>query len=164
MESKTATHDRRQIIIVGIGNSLLGDEGVGNYIVQRLSQEEFGPAIRIADCGTDLLKMMSHLDQPDLIIIVDAVNGSRPPGSIYRFSKDQILKMHGENKAAHNLSAVAVIQLLDKTVAAFQKADVVLFGIQPAQLAKGAGLSPTVSAAADKLIDELKKRCIFGQD
>ncbi len=148
----------QKILLVGLGNPLLQDEGVGNYIIARLAEIPSSNRITLTDCGTDLLKMLSYFDHHDLIVFFDAVDGKQPPGTVYRFTKREILALSGENKAAHQLSAVGSIRLLEKINPEFQKAEVWLIGIQPASLERGTRLSPAVKRAADRLIQEMQDR------
>ncbi len=145
-------------MIIGLGNPLLRDEGVGIYMLERLAKSSPPATVTLADCGTDMLKMLSFFNRHDLIIFLDAVDGGQTPGTIYHFTKPEILALEGENKAAHQLSAVGSVQLLEKINPDFQKAEVWLIGVQPARIERGDGLTPAVRQAADKVVQEIRER------
>ena len=88
-------------LVLGLGNLLLGDDGVGVHAVQALQQEEPLPGIVLLDVGTAVLEAASYLETAGRVIVVDAVRAGHEPGSIYRFnlkdalSSPTIASMHG---------------------------------------------------------------------
>jgi len=83
--SKPPGKQRKQILILGVGNLLLSDEGVGVHVARKLMEMDFPPQVEVLEGGTDGFGLMHVLLQADRLILVDAVRGGGPPGSIYRF-------------------------------------------------------------------------------
>jgi hydrogenase maturation protease len=133
----------------------MGDDGVGNYIVALLQKKSPPSNIKIIDCGTDVLKLTSHFKIQDEIILIDALDAGKSPGTIYYLSKDEILNIKGEGKSAHLLSVVESIKLLNTVSPPFQKLPMILIGIQPKSLKLGQGLSHKVKTAALKIVETL---------
>jgi len=73
-------HDR--VLVLGIGNYLMGDEGVGVHVVQALSKEKLPEYVDIMDGGTGSFDLMPILAQYPLVIFIDATMDFRPPGTI----------------------------------------------------------------------------------
>ncbi len=77
----------QRILILGVGNVLLKDEGVGVRIVHELqARYDFDPNVRLVDGGVLGLSLMGTMMEADQVIVVDAVRGGDEPGTLYRFN------------------------------------------------------------------------------
>ncbi|MEW6143112.1 MAG: hydrogenase maturation protease [Chloroflexota bacterium] len=137
-------------VIIGIGNWLLGDEGVGIHLISALSEHLAGYAnVTIVDGGTSPDAMLL-LDDVDRLIVLDAVNGGREPGTVYRFAGEDIehLKSSGvslhEWSAADSLMAISLIGKLPH--------ETVVIGIEPELVGWGTSLSDTVGNKLPEVI------------
>ncbi len=148
----------RKILIIGVGNPLLADDGVGVYVIDELKKIPVPENVKLADCGTDVLKLLSFLEDEDIIVIVDAVDGKRDAGTIFHFNKEETLKFPGESKSAHLISVIDSLRLLEKVNPLFQKARLDFFGIQPLKVEMESQLSEPVKTSADKVISEIKDK------
>ena len=72
------------VLVLGIGNLLLGDEGVGVHVVRRLEQGPLPPGVRVLDGGTGGLHLLSCLLEHPALVVVDATLDGRPPGTVSR--------------------------------------------------------------------------------
>jgi len=72
----------RRTLVLGIGNLLMGDEGVGVHAVQELAPEALGPQVTVVDGGTGGFHLLSYFSDYDPIIMIDATMDGRPPGSV----------------------------------------------------------------------------------
>jgi hydrogenase maturation protease len=76
----------QRILILGVGNVLLKDEGVGVRIIHELEARfDFAPNVRLVDGGVLGLSLMGTMMEADQVIVVDAVRGGDEPGTLYRF-------------------------------------------------------------------------------
>ena len=83
------------VAIIGIGNILLGDDGVGPYVVRTLEASyEFDPNVQVLDVGTPALDFIDNLVGMDAVILIDSVENDRPAGTITLYRKEDILR-HG---------------------------------------------------------------------
>ena len=80
------------ITIAGIGNILAADDAIGPYIARTLEAFYDFQGARVADLGTPVMDFPDHLDGSDTVLIVDAVENSKAPGSITVYTKDDIVK------------------------------------------------------------------------
>ncbi|ACG56743.1 hydrogenase maturation protease [Hydrogenobaculum sp. Y04AAS1] len=120
-------------ILMGIGNILLQDEGVGVHAVKEIEKRySFEPSIEIIDAGTLGLEIMYMLqDGVDNLLVVDAVMGGKPPGSLYVFRNEEVKKYYLKNKlSAHEVGFSEVLALLD-LIGKPVKENLILVGIEP---------------------------------
>ncbi|MFP3946925.1 MAG: hydrogenase maturation protease, partial [Archaeoglobaceae archaeon] len=75
-----------KIAVIGIGNILLGDEGVGVRIVEELRKSDLPENVEVHDGATSGIALLNFLVDKDKVIIVDAVKGGEEPGTVYQFS------------------------------------------------------------------------------
>lgn len=126
-------------LILGMGNLLLADEGVGVHAVQKLLEKNDFPDTTILDIGTAILDALPYIECADKVIVVDAMKGGSKPGSIYRVNindcikKDVIGSMHG-----FDLSSV--LSLAQRTISP----EVIVIGVEPMSIKWSMSLSPEV--------------------
>jgi len=144
------------ILVIGVGNPLARDEGVGIRAVERLRARDLPPGVRVLDAGTDLLAVLPEMGDADRAILLDAVRAGGEPGTIYRLTLEDLLA-HARNepewRSAHDLSVVSAIRLAELT--GRRLPPTVLLGVEPAEVALGEGLTPPVEAALDTLLEKV---------
>jgi hydrogenase maturation protease len=136
--------------VLGIGNALLRDEGIGCHVAQALEEIPL-PNVKIIDGGTcpDLLQF---LEDTDKLIIVDAVKGGGPPGQIYRFHLEDITLEQKPFLSLHDVGLVDNLMLMkfwhsvDETV---------VIGVEPNQVDWGLELSPELQGKMPQIIDTI---------
>lgn len=105
-----------KILILGIGNYLMGDEGIGVHVAQRLEKKENPPYIDVLDGGTGGFYLMHYLESYENIVIVDATLDDNPVGTIRKitpkFSKDFPPAMSTHDIGLKDM--VSALQLMDK--------------------------------------------------
>ncbi|WP_459892800.1 HyaD/HybD family hydrogenase maturation endopeptidase [Hydrogenobaculum acidophilum] len=123
----------RRTILMGIGNILMQDEGVGVHVVREIERRySFNPSIEIIDAGTLGLEILYILqDGVDNLIVVDAVMGGKPPGTIYTFKNEEVRRYYFKHKlSAHEVGfseVLALLEVMGKPI----KENLVLVGIEP---------------------------------
>lgn len=137
-----------ETVILGLGNELLGDEGVGVHALRRLQQEKLPGSIKVIEVGTAILDALPHFEQADRIIVMDAMKSDGPPGTVYRVPLDQcsgsacIASMHG-------FDIFRVLALAERHV----PPPVTVFGVEPQSLGWSMDLSPQVAESMPYLIE-----------
>jgi len=148
--------------VYGIGNILLGDDGIGPAVVAYLSSNfELGPEITIEDLGTPSLDLPNYLTGYDRVIFIDAVAADAPPGTIRLYSRDEIVAAPpGIRISPHEPTINDALIVLD--FAGGAPKEVVLVGVVPQTLEGGMTLSPAVAGAVPRaaamVVGELGKR------
>ena len=141
------------IVILGVGNILLTDEGVGVRAVQELQQRyDFPENVELVDGGTQGLWLMSTIHGSDHLIVVDAVMGKGQPGNLYRLERDDLPKELRVKQSAHDSDLIEALNLTEMIDAAPKTC--VVIGVQPEDITSmGVELTDTISAKIDEIID-----------
>ncbi len=148
--------------IFGIGNVLMGDDGVGPAVARFLGTHfAFPEEIEVEDLGTPSLDLPSYLVDRDVVIFVDAVSADAPPGTVRAYTREQIVAVApGLRISPHEPTINDALIVLD--FAGNGPSDVVLIGVVPQSLDGGVALSPAVRdavpRAAQAVVVELAKR------
>ena len=148
--------------IYGIGNVLLGDDGIGPAVVNHLTSHfTFDENVTIEDLGTPSLDLPNYITGYDRVIFIDAVAADAPPGTIRLFSREEIIATpRGIRISPHEPTINDALIVLD--FAGGAPKDVVLVGIVPETLENGMTLSAAVAKAVPRaagiVFAELVKR------
>jgi hydrogenase maturation protease len=136
--------------IYGIGNILMGDDGIGPAVVAWLSSNAALPDdITIEDLGTPSLDLPNYLVGYDRVIFIDAVAAAAPPGTILLYSRDEIVATPpGIRISPHEPTINDALIVLD--FAGGAPKDVLLIGIVPHTLDVGMTLSAPVTGAVPR--------------
>lgn len=131
-------------VLLGLGNPLGRDDGVGFYVARALQGSEW---LAIPTSTLENVWGMVEKAQPEKLLIVDAAEMGLPPGSVRRLPLQKGAEMVG---STHGLPLSFFLPLV-------RTKDIVLIGIQPKEYGVGEGLSPEVRAAADFLVRLLQE-------
>jgi len=143
----------RRVTVVGVGNILYRDEGVGVYAAHYLRQTfAFTPEIDVADGALLGFGLMDFFSADGTVIVLDALLADGAPGSIYRLATDQLLELgHDVIPTAHEVDPV---HLLRRARALGERVEMVLLGIVPADASEMAvGLTPALADAFPRFVD-----------
>jgi len=145
------------VLVLGIGNILMTDEGAGVHAVEELKKRFRLPeGVEVLDGGTSGLELLPHIANRDCLMIVDAVRGGKPPGSVMVFEDEEIPASLSAKLSPHQIG------LSDLLFAARLKGElpkrIVLFGIEPGIVRTGLGLSEAVRAGMDGLLEAIAER------
>jgi len=139
-----------KVSIVGIGNRLRGDDGVGPEIIKRV--ENPLPSLLLFDVGEAPENYLGKIvrQKPDAIVFIDAVDFDAPPGTIKVMETDDI---RNESLSTHNVSLNLVAKYLQRETSA----DVFLLGIQPETTEFGREISRPVREGLEKIVKMLER-------
>ena len=153
--------DKTQIAVMGIGNILMQDEGIGVHIIKELEKYDFHPHIALIDGGNMGMDLLHFFYEYNQMIIVDAVDFEEKPGFIDTIENDDILALFTTKMSLHHLGLKDVLsyaKLLDQT-----PEDLCLIGIQPHKIEMEIELSQIVNSRIHELITlVLQKLKIWG--
>ena len=142
------------VLVLGVGNILLSDEGVGVRVVERFQELWQAPAgVDVVDggtCGMDLLDVIAERDH---VIVVDAVRLDEPPGTLVRYDGEDVPAFFRARISPHQLGlsdVLAALKLLDR-----EPRGLTLFGAVPQDLQPSLELSPLLAARRDRLVERL---------
>ncbi|POP43604.1 HyaD/HybD family hydrogenase maturation endopeptidase [Superficieibacter electus] len=142
------------ILLLGVGNLLLSDEGVGVRTLEALEQRfSFPDGVVLQDGGTSGMELLEVMASRDLIVVVDAVQSDSEPGSLFILEDKDVPAYFTERLSPHQLGLADVLMALQMTDEFPRK--LVLLGIEPASLAPGMVLSPVVARAMEAAITQV---------
>ncbi len=145
----------KKILIGGIGNVLLGDDGVGPYVAQLLEAHyKFANNVELADLGTPALDLIDRITGKDAVILIDSVEAEAAPGTVLLYRKVDIMR-HCPAVRMDPHSPALVDALLTAEFFGVAPADVLLVGIQAESLEAGCSLSKSVSASLHRVLAEV---------
>lgn len=146
----------KPVLIVGLGNPLQGDDGVGCAVAEVLQAPPFGervPAyVEVMDLGTPGVGLINFVEGRKRVIIVDAAEMSRAPGDVTRFVPEQIRLESSVRSLSLHAPGIADSLLLAQALK-LRLPDIVIFGIQPAFIGWRSGLSPAVQSAVPRVVE-----------
>jgi hydrogenase maturation protease len=145
-----------RIVVLGVGNILLSDEGIGVRAVEELGRHyALPPGVELIDGGTSAMELLDDLAGSDLLIIADCVRAGFSPGSLIRLVDDEIPALFRTKLSPHQVGLPEVLGTLVITGEAPKQT--VLFGVEPKTLATGIGLSEPVAAMLPTLLEGIAR-------
>lgn len=139
------------ITVLGIGNLVRQDEGVGIHILHGL-EDKVPPEIELIDGGTMGFSLLSIVEDTDSLIILDAVDDGRPPGEIAVWhGDDEVPYFFASKMSVHQVSFAEVLNLAK--MRGTYPARIAVVGIQPHTLDWGTELSDTVQQALPRAVE-----------
>jgi hydrogenase maturation protease len=147
-------------LVLGIGNVILRDEGIGIRAVEELERRyRFPDEVQVLDGGTSGIELLRFFDDIDHLIIIDAVSAGHPPGSVLRVEGEEVPATFETRITPHQLGLsdlLATAQLSDQ-----MPGYLVLFGVEPKTIESGVGFTREVEGALEKLlgsvVEELRR-------
>ncbi len=150
----------RSIAIVGVGNILCSDEGVGVYVINRLRELSLPEYVELYDCGTSGIAVLEALDGSKKGVIIDAVSMGGSPGRVYRFSLDEVLSMEDNlfrMVSLHQFDLVSTLKLASYTDVYRLPDDIVIIGVEGKDYSFNVGLSKEVEEAIPLVVEMVLK-------
>jgi hydrogenase maturation protease len=151
-----ASTEPAPILVLGLGNLLLSDDGVGPAVLQQLANSSslWSHDVEFVDGGTQGLALLSQFDGRRAVIIVDALQTGAPPGTVHRLTLNE-LRANAAPRAdsAHEGNAgelLAAAQLLGEL-----PDRLFIVGVEPARLSTGLALSDAVQQAIPNVVDQV---------
>jgi len=142
------------LLVLGLGNVLCGDDGLGVVAVHLLQRSYQAPeGVSVLDGGTLGLSLLPYLEEARQAILVDAIRGDGPPGSFVRIEGEDVAPAVAGRLSVHQ---VGVTDLLEG--ARWRErypARVILLGLVPETLELGLGRTPAIEAALPGLVERL---------
>jgi hydrogenase maturation protease len=135
-------------LVLGIGNLLLCDEGVGVHVARALAQEELPDDVLPLEVGTAFLEALPEIEKADRIIVVDAMQGDEPPGTVYRIPFEDCLKPECI-ASLHGFDLSRVMFLAGRS----EMPEVTVIGVEPARIDWGVELTPEIRQALPDLLE-----------
>ena len=152
----------KHILIAGIGNVLLGDDGVGPYVLHQLENScSFDPGVTLQDLGTPALDFIDHIAGLDALIVIDSVDNEKIPGTITVYRKEDLARCRPAIRMDTHSPAITSSLLAAEIFYGASPAEILLIGISAETYDAGCVLSDpvkkSVKPAVQAVLDELER-------
>lgn len=147
------------VLVLGIGNSLLQDEGIAFHLLKRLRQEKAHWPVKFLDGGTLSFNLASVVESCSHLIVIDAANLNSSPGSVQSFfdlDLDKFLNKPGKSVHEVSLSDLFDMTRLTDTIPMHRA----MVAVQPKNISWGENLTPLVEDSQTTAIEHIKKALI----
>jgi hydrogenase maturation protease len=144
----------KDTIVLGVGNILFKDEGVGVFASKFLEHNyDFSEGLDIIDGATLGFRLMSYFQEYKRVYIIDTISIEDKPGSIYKVPADELMGLGTYRQTAHE---VEIVEMLEICSLLESIAEVTIFGIVPKDIESvDMGLTKELEESFDKLITEV---------
>ena len=137
-------------LVLGIGNILLSDEGVGVRVIEAMAGLDVPPGVELVDGGTSGADLVDLIADRRKLIVVDAMDAGAEPGTVFRLGPDDLAPDEGEPISLHQLGLVE--SLLIARCLKCPPQEVVIFGVQPKAIRPGLELTSELAAVVPQVI------------
>jgi hydrogenase maturation protease len=144
---------KNKVLILGIGNYLMGDEGIGVHIAERLQKETLPLEVDVLDGGTGGFHLLEYFELYPNVILIDATLDSNPPGTI-RLIKPKFAKDFPQAMSTHDIGLKDMVSAL-QIMGTIPDIDLFVVSIESIQQ-QGITLTPEVEAVVPLIIDKVK--------
>ncbi len=143
-----------KITILGIGNMLLSDDGAGVHAIAKLKAEyEFPESVNLIDGGTKGLDLLPFIEGSDKVLIIDAANFKKEPGTIDVIEGDKIPGFLSSKLSVHQIGLPDM--LFAARLMEILPSEMCLIGIQPKSMESGTELSDEIKLKLESLIERV---------
>jgi hydrogenase maturation protease len=143
--------EQARTVVLGLGNMLMADDGVGLAALARLDEDWFvPPAVALVDGGTWGMNLLPVIESADRVIILDAIDLNGAAGTVYRLEKHEIPRFLGQKLSPHQIDLREILALAE--LRGTLPGEIIALGIQPARVEMSTTLTPTVEEHLDQLV------------
>jgi hydrogenase maturation protease len=143
-----------RIVVLGIGNILLSDEGIGVHAVNELTRCYDLPAeVDVIDGGTSGMDCLDQVAEADLLLIADCMRSKQAPGTITRLADDQLSAFFKTRISPHQVGMCDVLATLN--FHGIAPARIVMVGVEPLSFALGMEPTPEIAAQLPAIVAAL---------
>jgi hydrogenase maturation protease len=149
----------RNVLLLGVGNILLGDDGFGVHLINSLADTPFPPNVQVQEAGTVSHQLIPLIRELDHLIIIDVVDAKDRPGSIFRFSPEDLQYTKEQMVSLHQISLIDVLHMAEltggrpkTTIIAVQPQDVSNWSLELTEPVKA-----VIPKVKELIMEELKK-------
>ncbi|MBN2008741.1 HyaD/HybD family hydrogenase maturation endopeptidase [candidate division KSB1 bacterium] len=147
--------DTHKTIILGVGNELMSDEGVGVHVAREMMTRKLPAGVEVIEGGTDGFGLLNIITDADRLIVIDTLKGGSKPGTIYQFHIEDAPATSDMFKTSiHQIGILEVIHLsglIGKTPYT------TVIGVEPGSIAMGMELSDEVRQKVPRVIEIVEK-------
>jgi hydrogenase maturation protease len=154
MSSSPEENTLPRVVVIGVGNLLMKDEGIGIHAVQALQEIGLPPGVTLIDGGTSP-DLIAYTKAGDKLIIIDAAKAGGEPGAIYRFRPEDLAEEKGILTSVHELGVAQNLGLM--SLLGNKPSETIIIGIEPGDISAGLELSPELQQKLPAIVKVVLK-------
>ncbi|MFC1963259.1 HyaD/HybD family hydrogenase maturation endopeptidase [Chloroflexota bacterium] len=154
LDYSTGRESRGKVVVLGAGNELLKDEGVGVHVARALIREKTNAPVEIIEAGT-VLDCLPGDEPISKLVVVDAVHGGCEPGAIYRFTPEEMEPDANNATSIHNLGLHSSLKMSEIT--GIKPGETIIIGVEPKEIDWGTELSKEIQCRIPKVVELVLK-------
>lgn len=144
----------KRTVVLGVGNLLMQDEGIGVHLAQALQSQPLPPGVEVLDAGTAVWETLMTLGPVDQLILLDAAQGGGEPGAVYRFRPEEVSSAEPMMVSLHQIDLLQALRMAE--LAGWQARQVLILGIEPATIGWGMHLSAALTQRFGTLVEVVR--------
>ncbi len=149
----TNSYSMKKIAIIGVGNLLQTDDGIGIWAVDELGKNNLPHNVEVFDASTDPMVVLDAMDNKDKAIVIDAFAGGRAPGTFYRYRIEDLNIDDQTDSFDISLHSMSFLDALKNGKHAYNlPREIVVIGVEPDKIETGMELSKTLKERLPQLI------------
>jgi hydrogenase maturation protease len=142
--------EKDKILVVGIGNLLCRDEGIGIHVIQQMENMKLPGHIELLDIGTSTMDLISYLNEVKKLIVIDAMRAGGKPGTIYKCKPEDLIPKGEESVSLHDIGVIETLSMAKKMGMAIET---VIIGVEPQIMDWGMELTEAVKNKIPLIIE-----------
>jgi hydrogenase maturation protease len=151
------TCEPRRTVVLGLGNPLMADDGLGLLALERLRAEwDLPPGVTLADGGTWGMMLLPLIEDADELLLLDAIRAGQAPGTLTELSREELPRYFAHKLSPHQIDLREILALSE--LRGTMPARVVAIGVEPGRVEMSTELSPVVEARVDEVIHAAVER------
>lgn len=140
-----------KLLVLGVGNMLLTDDGVGVFAAQALQQEAWPPNVTVMEAGTFTHDIFYLFEGYDAVLVLDIVHCGGAPGTIYRFTETELVQNEKQRLSLHDIDLIDSLNMAEMLHK--KRPNLLVLGMEPADFTSwNIGLSPAVQDRFDAFL------------
>jgi hydrogenase maturation protease len=143
--------ERSPLLVMGVGNILRGDDGFGVAVLNEVGTRAVPANVDLLDAGTSIIDLMEELNGRRKVVVIDAVRGGQSPGTLYRFSPEDVAAEAVPADSLHQVGLLETLRLAE--LVDCRPEQVVIIGAQPEDTSLKIGLTEAVAAAVPRAVE-----------
>ncbi len=153
-ENQSKKEPKPRVVVIGVGNLLLKDEGIGIHTVKALQEINLPQDVKIIDGGT-APDLIAYTEAGDKLIIIDAAKAGGEPGAIYRFQPQDLTAEKERAISAHELGVAQNLRLM--SLMGNEPREIVIIGVEPKEIDWGTELSTELKQKVSQIVGVILK-------
>lgn len=146
---------KKPILVVGVGNSIMTDDGAGIHAIRELEKMDLPDQVELFDGGTLGIDLMPFIEGREKLIFIDSVKGGNKPGTLYKFRPDDLNYESAPKTSVHQIGLIESLQMI--SLIGKSPGRIVIYGVEPHIIDWGEELTEELEAVMPKLIKHVLK-------